>query len=243
MIQTIKHEELVFVFGSNLAGRHGKGAAHTAARFYGAEDGVGIGTTGNSYALPTKDKDLKTLPLDDIEEWVAGFLEYVQESPKTKFQVTRIGCGLAGYKDEDIFPMFKDAPPNVLLPGLWLDKMGLLSTPRCIIAGSRDFTAQGTLFTTCKSTLRNQPHWEIVSGTCKGPDRMGEEFAKIRGYDIMRMPAAWNKWGKPAGPLRNHAMAWYATHAIIFWDGKSKGTKAMIKYAEQEGLKVRVIQE
>ena len=242
MIQTIKHDQLIFVFGSNYAGRHGKGAALTAKKFYGAVEGEQVGQFGTSYALPTKCRNLKPLALKVIKDRVQGLFRHAEFNPHTKYQVTRVGCGLAGYKDEQIFPMFENAPPNVLLPGVWLDKMGLLSTPRCIIAGSREWTAQGTLFTTAKTALRNIPHWEIVSGTCKGPDRMGEEFAQVRGYDLTKMPAAWDKFSKPAGHLRNQAMSWYSTHLLAFWDGKSPGTKTMIEAAKRDGLKVRVVQ-
>lgn len=102
----------IFVFGSNLAGRHGKGAALEARQKWGAEPGIGIGRTGWAYAIPTKDAELKTLPLMAIDAHVAGFLAYAQSHPELRFRVTRVGCGLAGYKESDIRPMFKRAPAN-----------------------------------------------------------------------------------------------------------------------------------
>jgi hypothetical protein len=110
---------MVFVFGSNLAGRHGAGAAVFAKRHHGAVTGVGEGRSGNSYAIPTKDRDIKTLPLPTIEYYVKNFLNHAKAHPKEMYQVTRIGCGLAGYKDADIAPMFKGAPPNCILPEGW----------------------------------------------------------------------------------------------------------------------------
>jgi hypothetical protein len=109
----------IFVFGSNLAGRHGKGAALTAYKSHGAIYGVGIGIQGNSYAIPTKDENIKTLPLSKIEKYVKGFIKFAELNPDLSFQVTRIGCGLAGYEDSDIAPMFKDAPQNCMLPVGW----------------------------------------------------------------------------------------------------------------------------
>lgn len=106
----------IFVFGSNLAGRHGKGAALTARQMYGAKNGQGIGRQGQSYAIPTKDCMLKPLPLKDIKKYVDAFLEHARVFPDDTFQVTTIGCGLAGYKPEQIAPMFKDAPSNCKLP-------------------------------------------------------------------------------------------------------------------------------
>jgi hypothetical protein len=110
---------MVFVFGSNLAGRHGKGAALFALRNHGAIYGQGIGRQGNSYAIPTKDVQIKTLPLTEIEKYVDLFLQYAIENPDTIFEVTKIGCGLAGYKESDIKPMFKNAPVNCKLPEGW----------------------------------------------------------------------------------------------------------------------------
>jgi hypothetical protein len=106
----------IFVFGSNLAGRHGAGAAKFARENYGAVYGEGIGHHGNSYAIPTKDFVLKTLTLDAIQRHVNDFLEYANNNPSLIFKLTPIGCGLAGYSPKDIAPMFVNAPPNVRLP-------------------------------------------------------------------------------------------------------------------------------
>lgn len=110
---------MIFVFGSNLAGRHGRGAALEARRRYGAVYGQGIGRQGQSYAIPTKDERIRTLPLAAIREHVAQFLVYAAEHSNERFMVTKIGCGLAGYKEPDIAPMFLDAPPNCELPEGW----------------------------------------------------------------------------------------------------------------------------
>jgi hypothetical protein len=105
----------VFVFGSNLAGRHGKGAALTALRF-GAIRGVPMGPAGNTYAIATKDQSLQTLPLWIIEQQVRVFRAYATLNPGTRFLVTAIGCGLAGLKPQDVAPMFRDCPRNISLP-------------------------------------------------------------------------------------------------------------------------------
>ena len=110
---------MIFVFGSNQAGRHGKGAALYARQHHGAEYGVGEGMTGNSYALPTKDQYMMTRPLRRIKRSVDRFIGYVSDNPSLQFEVTKVGCGLAGYNEEDISPMFKDAPSNCVLPEGW----------------------------------------------------------------------------------------------------------------------------
>lgn len=110
---------MIFVFGSNLAGRHGKGAALTAKQDFGAKYGVGIGRTGDAYAIPTKGYRLEVLPLYIIKQHIDSFVRYAYEYPELEFFVTRIGCGLAGYKDDEIGPMFKDCPSNCKLPKEW----------------------------------------------------------------------------------------------------------------------------
>jgi len=110
---------LIFVFGSNLAGRHGAGAALEARRKHGAIYGQGIGRQGNSYAIPTRSGRLQTLSLAIIRRHVLDFMEYARANPDLDFCVTRIGCGLAGYTDNQIAPMFIGAPSNCHLPEGW----------------------------------------------------------------------------------------------------------------------------
>lgn len=109
----------VFVFGSNLAGRHGRGSALEALRNHGAVYGQGIGLQGESYAIPTKDKNLRVLPLPEIQKYVDDFKKFARENLTFRFRVVKIGCGLAGYREEQISPMFADCPENVDLPEGW----------------------------------------------------------------------------------------------------------------------------
>ena len=106
----------IFVFGSNLAGRHGKGSALEARNNWGAVYGQGEGLQGYSYAIPTKDRDLKKLPLHVIRYHVMVFLQFARSNPDMIFSVVAIGCGLAGYKARQIAPMFDGCPGNVVLP-------------------------------------------------------------------------------------------------------------------------------
>jgi hypothetical protein len=115
MITQLKPNE-VFVFGSNLAGLHGGGAARQAYESFGAVWGDGEGPTGQCYAIPTKDRKVRTLPLSSIERSVQHFLRYAAIQTEQTFLVTAIGCGLAGYNAKQIAPMFVGAGPNVILP-------------------------------------------------------------------------------------------------------------------------------
>lgn len=106
----------VFVFGSNLAGMHGGGAARMAYEQFGAEWGVGVGPTGQCYAIPTMQGGIET-----IRPYVYEFIAYAKQHSDKRFLVTRIGCGIAGFTDEEIAPLFRKALsiPNIALPQLW----------------------------------------------------------------------------------------------------------------------------
>lgn len=111
-ITELKENE-IFVFGSNLQGFHGGGAAKIAYRSFGAEWGKGIGLYGKSYAIPTMQGGVET-----IRPYVDEFIQYAIENPHLVFLVTRIGCGIAGFRDEEIAPLFIDAIDvgNIILP-------------------------------------------------------------------------------------------------------------------------------
>ena len=115
----------IFVFGSNLAGIHGAGAALYAKLHHGApyiknvtaEWGVkgknGVGLQGSAYAIPTKDEWIKTLSIERIEPFVKEFIEFAKANNEMNFNVVRVGCGLAGYKEHQIAPLFEKSPSNV----------------------------------------------------------------------------------------------------------------------------------
>lgn len=111
-ISELKENE-IFVFGSNLAGAHGGGAARLAYRKFGAVWGEGVGQHGQTYAIPTMQGGVRT-----IKPFVDEFIRFAKESPRLIFLVTRIGCGIAGFQDKDIAPLFKDAidVENIILP-------------------------------------------------------------------------------------------------------------------------------
>lgn len=109
----------IFVFGSNRAGVHGGGAAKTAHQFYGAKWHIGEGLSGRSYGIPTKDDHIESLSVDEVAGHVTTFLAFAASRPDLRFAVTRVGCGLAGFTDEQIAPMFANAPDNCELPEAW----------------------------------------------------------------------------------------------------------------------------
>ena len=111
-ISELKENE-IFVFGSNLAGAHGGGAARVAFQTFGAVWGKGVGLQGQSYAIPTMQGGV-----DTIQPYVDEFIQFAKEHEQQIFLVTRIGCGIAGFRDEEIAPLFKKAEniANIILP-------------------------------------------------------------------------------------------------------------------------------
>lgn len=109
----------IFVFGSNLAGRHGKGDALIARRKHGAIYGQGEGLQGNSYGLPTKDAFIRSLPLAEVKKSVERFLVFARAHPEMNFDVQAVGCRLAGFTPAQIAPMFIGAPDNCYLHPLF----------------------------------------------------------------------------------------------------------------------------
>ena len=111
-IDSLKENE-IFVFGSNLAGMHGGGAARIACLHFGAVMGKGVGLQGQSYAIPTMQGGVET-----IRPYVNDFLDFAKHHPEMQFLVTPIGCGIAGFEAEDIAPLFEEAKEikNISLP-------------------------------------------------------------------------------------------------------------------------------
>ena len=108
----------IFVFGSNLSGHHLGGAARTAYNKFGAVWGQGVGLHGQTYAIPTMHGGI-----DAIQPYVEEFIRFAEKNPNLKFLVTRIGCGIAGFEDKEIAPLFKKAlhVKNIFLPKTFLD--------------------------------------------------------------------------------------------------------------------------
>lgn len=112
------HPGEILVFGSNLSGEHGGGAAWIAFQKFGAIWGQGTGLQGQSYGIPTMHGGVEA-----IKPYVDEFIEFARNHPELKFYVTRIGCGIAGFKDSEIAPLFAHAVgiPNIILPKTFAD--------------------------------------------------------------------------------------------------------------------------
>ncbi len=249
----------VFVFGSNLAGRHGKGAALAAKDFYGARLGVGAGPTGRAYAIPTKDGQLRVLSVPQILPYVRAFIRHAGGRPDLEFLVSAVGCGLAGYDPVWIAPLFAGAPPNCRFLSPEFD----CAVPRperrlrIIVAGSRSIVDPDQVWPALDRLADERfpgEAFEVVCGEAPGPDTLGRQWAERRGYPVHSLPAPWEmtdvpgaavrtrrdgaRYNAAAGQARNVWMAAYGTHLVAFWDGKSLGTRGMIALATAECLPV-----
>jgi hypothetical protein len=121
VVEVMKWANACFVFGANRAGRHGAGAANAALKYYGAVYGQGEGLQGRSYAVPTLDENLEQLTLAELEGHIKTFLVFALMNPNTTFALTRIGCGLAGFTDDQLIEILSNynIPTNIEMPPGW----------------------------------------------------------------------------------------------------------------------------
>ena len=112
---------------------------------------------------------------------------------------------------------------------------------KVIIAGSRNFNDYNSLKNKLDIILKNQKEVTIVSGTARGADRLGERYAEENHHKLEKYPAMWDIYGKKAGYIRNEEVAKFSDACVVFWDGKSKGTKHMIDIAKNFKLNLRII--
>lgn len=234
-----------FVFGSNTGGYHGRGAAQYAKKYLGAEQGVGEGLTGECYALPTVEyvdgEGLSKMSIDRIEEHIHNFLSFAKNRSELNFQLTKVGCGLAGYDESEIFPLFQKhgIPDNVWLPYDWnkISQSGV-ALDHVIVAGGRYFTDYGLMKESLNNLIVNPKNTVIVSGFAAGADTLGERYAEEHDIDVIVMKPEWKRYPnhRSGGFIRNEKMAWFSNRLVAFWDGQSTGTKHMIDTSKKYNI-------
>ena len=113
---------------------------------------------------------------------------------------------------------------------------------KVVIGGCRDYTDYISFKSCLDEILKNKSRdILIISGHCSGVDLMGEKYAEEKGFKVEIFLPEWRKFGRAAGPIRNKKMVMHADLVIAFWDGKSKGTRSLIKYAQDEGKDTIII--
>lgn len=241
-VQTFNNfsDKTTYVFESNVLGMYEKGSQLYARNKRNAATGIGEGITGTAYAIPTQDSPKQYMSLVEIGEHISVFLDFAMKNSDMLFQVNRIGCGVGGYTDSEIAPFFSNAPTNCMLPGIW-SKLFNSAISRIIVAGSRNIISEELVCSKLDELLGNSVERTIVSGTARGIDTIGEKWAVSNNMPVDRFPAEWDKYKKEAGYIRNTLMAWYSTGAILFWDGKSPGTKHMRDIAVSNKLPIKVV--
>ena len=186
----------IFVFGSNLAGRHGAGSALYARQNHGAIYGQGIGLQGNSYAVPTKDEHIKTLPYERIEAYVRDFIRFACQHPELTFNVTAIGTGRARIPVDVMKRMFSNTigMSNVKLPKEFLS-INKVSVNKMIIG----IVGSSKAGEDCVGSLNdylvklNPATDTICSGGGKGVDTIVARLAKAKGFNVIEFkPTAYN---------------------------------------------------
>ena len=255
-----KDKPVTFVFGSNLAGRHGKGAAKWAHDYFGAIYGKGVGEQNSCYAIPTKSKHLKTLGISEIFKYVHDFITYSRNHPNITFQLTPIGCGLAGYTPKDIAPLFIDLPDNVLIPEEFEDCIPVTTHPtRLLISGSRGISGSVTLADKISRLTQSldSSKMAVICRTMNGADTIGKQWAEDNEIDITECTPRWQSINSPTATIArspsgkeynanaiydlNAHMVAMATHAILIWDGISTETQHLNKLLEYAKIKKRII--
>ena len=231
--------DTVFVFGSNLAGQHLGGAAAFAAKHFNAEFGIGEGPTGKSYAVPTKDEHLDSLPLTDIQWHVEQLLAYARTQRDARFQVTRISCGLAGFTDQQIAPMFKKTSDNLFVPGRWMVLNRQLDRARLFVEGDSTFTAERIEKTLNECTAPWGKNIEVVT------TGVGEVNDIVRAW-ARRKELPWTpflvdsaKFGDLGEVVLDGQLGWYCTHAIVYHDQIDGPYSRRMEAMRKEGLKLR----
>jgi hypothetical protein len=239
-------EDPIFVFGSNLAGRHGRGAAYFAAKYHGAVGGVGEGLTGRAYALPTKDETLAVRSIDAIAQSVDRLIEVASSFPTTRFLVTRIGCGLAGYRDEAIAPLFANSPPNLDLPYRWTQHLSGSGGPRVIVAAPLGYSDSGVVQRNLDHLLSRSSDATVVTGQWHGARDLGAAYAlnrwSERSVPFLFFPPDAATYGRAAAMVRYQEMARSSTHLVAFRNSSATEVGALFKLAQMDGLIVRDIQ-
>jgi hypothetical protein len=241
------NEEPVLVFESNLAGQHGKGASFLAEKCHGAADGKGWGQHGNSYAIPTADKDLMPLPQGVVGNYVQSFLKHAEANPGMRFRLTTLGFGNPNISQGELVRMFASAPANCLLPGRWLELLGRLDTVRIIVldaAGAlRGTGAQQRLD---DYFAINAPLWtnrvvEIVSTGPANSVVANDQYARQRGFRHRIIGVNETFYRNYLNQAREELAVWYATRLLNLAepDQTSQGsTLRILQSAIRAGLEI-----
>lgn len=232
------------VFGSNMAGLHREASAGFAVRHFGAEEGVWDGPTGASYAIPYRSPKLELLPLQVIAPYVRTFVGYAAEKPGTVFRVMRFGCGVGQHSDADLAALFRDAPANVGLSGVWERELDAGRGPRILISDPTDALLERATRSRIYEHLAPYaaaPHAELVS--IEGLSNLSADRALARALALEHrvVGLARERYGVHAQAACEVEAVWLATYLLVIGTSLRRTQPMQIRlvaHASREGLKI-----
>jgi len=224
MTNDSKSNAPVFVFGSDIEGKHESESAQMAVRFHDAKIGTWSGPTGTAYAIPCVASDANVLPLDVIKNYVEPFFDYAKEHPGTVFQIARFGSGRASHSDEDMARLFANAPQNCRLPGLWAFFYDRSQPARLLVfdpsaqSNQELWLEQFEQYLALNTPLWDVPGVEVVS--------VGNARAIVANDKIARQLELKHRvfgpdealYGNSAAVAAEYEAVWYATHVLSVAD-------------------------
>jgi len=213
-------KEAIWVFESNLAGRHARGVAAIAVKCLGAEEGKCSGVAGSSYAIPTRDDEDKLLPWGDIEKHVRTFRSYAEAHPDQTFRILPSPHGKSEQEHAHFADLFRNTPTNCELPGRWLELLKRLDTVRIILLDANVTVVETERkraldqYFAANEGLWNADHIEIVSLGSAQSLVANDKYAKGRGYRHRIINVITDLYGNFAAQARELLSVAYATKLV-----------------------------
>lgn len=235
---------LTLVFGSNVAGLHREANAAFAVRHFGAEEGRWNGVAGASYAIPYRSSKLELMPLDVIARYTAGFIEHARAQSQTDFRVVRFGCGTGQHTDAAMAELFRQAPANVVLCGLWQRQLGAWRGARILISDPTDALRGQDAQRKLRQLLEHQRaagRGEIVSIDGVSNLRMVEALARVLEFEHRVVRPDLGRYGMHAQMACEVEAVWLATNFVSVTTSL-RGTQPLqirlLALASREGLQI-----
>lgn len=227
--------EPVFVFGSDLGGRHDQYGAAFAVRVHQAESGKASGLTGNAYAIPYRNTSRDLLPLETIRHYVSDFLTHAAQEPSKSFQVSRFACETGAYADSVMAQLFARAPSNCQLPGLWLRELDLKMPARLLLFDptgalkDRARLAELRSYLSLNAPLWNAPSVELVSVGNARAIVGNDVVAKSLGLKHRVFGVNEAYYGREAASAAEIRAVGYATHFLAICSFDHTASPAQIR--------------
>ena len=232
----------IFVFASNLAGKHVDAASAFAAEHFNASPGVGEGPTGSSYAVPMQDENLDNLQLADIQWHIEQLLAHGRTQRDSRFQVVRLGCGANGFTDAQIAPLFKKTSDNLFIPGRWMALNRQLGCARLFVDGDMLFSAERIEKTLNECTAPWGDNIEVITTGVGLVNDIVRAWARRKDFPWTPFLTDSAKFGDMAEAVLDAQLAWYCTHAIVYHNQTSGSFCRRMDVLRKELIKVRHIQ-